>query len=104
MSLSDPRKLETHKKHTIEVVINRVKVQGRFKQRLAESFETALELSGGIVKVAHGSGNHGQSQEELISLPILPARPVVIRWLSWNRGYFPLTTQLALVRPVMALA
>ncbi|WP_337842481.1 excinuclease ABC subunit UvrA [Rheinheimera sp.] len=50
--LSDPPKLELHKKHTIEVVIDRIKVRDDIKQRLAESFETALELSGGIAKVA----------------------------------------------------
>lgn len=51
--LSDPPKLELHKKHTIEVVIDRIKVRDDIKQRLAESFETALQLSGGIAKVAH---------------------------------------------------
>ncbi len=50
--LSDPPKLDLHKKHTIEVVIDRIKVRDDIKQRLAESFETALELSGGIAKVA----------------------------------------------------
>lgn len=50
--LSDPPKLELQKKHTIEVVVDRIKVREDIKQRLAESFETALELSGGIAKVA----------------------------------------------------
>jgi excinuclease ABC subunit A len=50
--LSDPPKLELHKKHTIEVVVDRIKVRDDIKQRLAESFETALQLSGGIAKVA----------------------------------------------------
>lgn len=34
-------------KHTIEVVVDRVKVQADIKQRLAESFETALRLADG---------------------------------------------------------
>ncbi|MGR5176819.1 excinuclease ABC subunit UvrA [Vibrio parahaemolyticus] len=50
--LSDPPTLELHKKHTIEVVVDRFKVRDNLQQRLAESFETALELSGGIVAVA----------------------------------------------------
>lgn len=50
--LSDPPPLELHKKHTIEVVVDRFKVRDDLQQRLAESFETALELSGGIVVVA----------------------------------------------------
>lgn len=50
--LSDPPTLELHKKHTIEVVVDRFKVRSDLQQRLAESFETALELSGGNVVVA----------------------------------------------------
>lgn len=49
--LSDPPTLELHKKHTIEVVVDRFKVRDDLQQRLAESFETALELSGGTVTV-----------------------------------------------------
>ena len=51
--LSDPPKLELQKKHTIEVVIDRFKVRDDLAQRLAESFETALELSGGTAIVAN---------------------------------------------------
>ncbi|WP_027253746.1 excinuclease ABC subunit UvrA [Photobacterium halotolerans] len=50
--LSDPPTLELHKKHTIEVVVDRFKVRDDLQQRLAESFETALELSGGTVVVS----------------------------------------------------
>ncbi len=50
--LSDPPKLELQKKHTIEVVVDRFKVRDDMAQRLAESFETALELSGGTAVVA----------------------------------------------------
>ncbi|RJX70670.1 excinuclease ABC subunit UvrA [Vibrio sinensis] len=50
--LTDPPPLELHKKHTIEVVVDRFKVRQDLQQRLAESFETALELSGGIVVIA----------------------------------------------------
>lgn len=49
--LSDPPTLELHKKHTIEVVVDRFKVRNDLHQRLAESFETSLELSGGIAAV-----------------------------------------------------
>ncbi|SKA26848.1 UvrABC system protein A [Photobacterium toruni] len=50
--LSDPPTLELHKKHTIEVVVDRLKVRDDLQLRLAESFETALELSGGTVIIA----------------------------------------------------
>lgn len=45
--LSDPPTLELQKKHDIEVVVDRLKVREGLEQRLAESFETALELSHG---------------------------------------------------------
>ncbi|MFZ7201059.1 excinuclease ABC subunit UvrA [Avibacterium avium] len=51
--LSDPPKLELQKKHTIEVVVDRFKVRPDLATRLAESFETALELSGGTAVVAN---------------------------------------------------
>lgn len=59
--LTDPPKLELHKKHTIEVIVDRFKVRSDLQQRLAESFETALELSGGIVVVAPMEGD-GEEQ------------------------------------------
>jgi len=44
--------LELRRKHTIEVVIDRIKVREDLKQRLAESFETAIVLSDGLAIVA----------------------------------------------------
>ena len=61
--LSDPPKLELQKKHTIEVVVDRFKVREDLAQRLAESFETALELSGGTAVVADMDD---KSAEELV--------------------------------------
>ncbi|PWY27872.1 excinuclease ABC subunit UvrA [Vibrio vulnificus] len=55
--LTDPPTLELHKKHTIEVVVDRFKVRGDLQQRLTESFETALELSGGIAVIAPMEGD-----------------------------------------------
>ena len=50
--LSDPPKLELQKKHTIEVVVDRFKVREDIKTRLAESFETVLDLSGSTAVIA----------------------------------------------------
>jgi len=50
--LDDPPRLELRKKHNIDVVVDRFKVRPDLKLRLAESIETALHLSDGIVKVA----------------------------------------------------
>lgn len=50
--LSDPPVLELHKKHTIEVVVDRLKVRPDIQLRLSESFETTLALTSGTAKVA----------------------------------------------------
>jgi len=51
VELETAPKLTLHKNHTIEVVIDRLQVRSDIKQRLAESFETALRLANGIVLV-----------------------------------------------------
>lgn len=61
--LSDPPTLELQKKHTIEVVIDRFKVRSDLASRLAESFETALELSGGTVVVAQMESGNGEKKD-----------------------------------------
>ncbi len=43
--------LDLRKKHTIEVVIDRIKVRDDVRIRLAESFETALRLADGLASV-----------------------------------------------------
>ena len=45
--------LDKKKKHTIEAVVDRFKVREDLQQRLAESFETALQLSDGIARIAY---------------------------------------------------
>ncbi|SIO16306.1 excinuclease ABC subunit UvrA [Salinivibrio sp. ES.052] len=55
--LSDPPTLELQKKHTIEVVVDRFKVREDQQQRLAESFETALELTGGSAVISWMDGD-----------------------------------------------
>ncbi|OBX06455.1 excinuclease ABC subunit A [Gallibacterium salpingitidis] len=63
--LSDPPKLALQKKHTIEVVVDRFKVRADLAPRLAESLETALELSGGVVVIA--SMDDTQAEELVFS-------------------------------------
>ncbi|MEM1176634.1 MAG: excinuclease ABC subunit UvrA, partial [Pseudomonadota bacterium] len=50
--LDQPPKLDLRKKHTIEAIVDRFKVKEDMKQRLAESFETALRLADGVAKIA----------------------------------------------------
>ncbi|MEV0006153.1 excinuclease ABC subunit UvrA [Micromonospora sp. NPDC050980] len=47
--LTEPPKLKKQEKHTIEVVIDRLSVKASAKQRLTDSVEAALGLSGGLV-------------------------------------------------------
>ncbi|MBI5449995.1 MAG: excinuclease ABC subunit UvrA [Gammaproteobacteria bacterium] len=52
VDLDPPPLLDPKKKHTLEVIVDRFKVRADLQQRLAESLETALQLSDGIVRIA----------------------------------------------------
>jgi excinuclease ABC subunit A len=52
VDLDDAPALDKNKKHTIEVVVDRFKVRDDIQQRIAESFETCLELTDGIALIA----------------------------------------------------
>ncbi len=60
--LDHPPELEKNKKHTIEAVVDRLRVKPEIQQRLAESLETALELSDGIARISFIDGE----TEELV--------------------------------------
>jgi excinuclease ABC subunit A len=47
--LDDPPRLDKQKKHTIEVVVDRLAVKSSSKRRLTDSVETALRLANGLV-------------------------------------------------------
>lgn len=75
--LSEEIKLEKNKKHTIEVVVDRLVIKDDIRSRLADSIETASELSNGLVIASIVEGedilfsqnyacpDHGASIEEL---------------------------------------
>jgi excinuclease ABC subunit A len=56
-------KLDPKRKHTIEAVVDRMRIRPDAAQRLAESFETALRLSGGLARL---SFLDEPSREELV--------------------------------------
>ncbi len=58
-----PPKLEKNKKHSIDVVIDRLKIKPGLEQRLAESFETALQLADGLAVV---SNMEDEDSEDLV--------------------------------------
>jgi len=51
VELDQPPKLDLRKKHTIEVIVDRLKVRPDIRIRLAESFETVLKLTEGVAAV-----------------------------------------------------
>ena len=51
VDLDEAPELDKNKKHRIDVVVDRFKVRDDLQQRLAESFETALELTDGIATI-----------------------------------------------------
>ena len=63
--MDDTPDLDKNKKHTIEVVVDRFKVRSDLQNRLAESFETALNLADDIAIIASMDGTplDGDSEE-----------------------------------------
>jgi excinuclease ABC subunit A len=51
--LKDPPELAKNRKHTIEVVVDRLILKESVRIRLSDSLETALALAGGIVLIAY---------------------------------------------------
>jgi excinuclease ABC subunit A len=58
--LDQPPRLDLRHPHVIEVVVDRFKVRPQIQQRLAESFETALQLSDGLARIAPIDHPHGE--------------------------------------------
>lgn len=50
-SLDEEMKLDKQKKHTIEIVVDRLTIREGIRQRCAESVETALKMANGLVAV-----------------------------------------------------
>lgn len=64
--LSDPPDLALREKHDIDIVVDRIKIKPDLKQRLADSFETALKYSDGIAVVCP-MDEHKKEDEILFS-------------------------------------
>ncbi len=68
--VDDLPKLKKTEKHTIDVVIDRIKVNPDIKQRLAESFETALRLADGRALVLEMEGGAEHLYSNKFACPI----------------------------------
>ena len=66
VDLDEPPRLDKKRKHTIEVVVDRFRVKVGLEQRLAESFETTLELAEGTARVARMDEDRNGDPDELV--------------------------------------
>ncbi len=82
-TLDEEFHLEKNKKHSLSVIVDRLAVREGIRQRLADSVETALKLSGGFTEIALLDGEKVQLQlfsehfacnECGISLPVIEPR------------------------------
>src|SRR6266446_5373468 len=69
--IGDEIELDRKRKHTIEVVVDRLVVRENLGSRLADSLETALRLADGIVTV--------ESQDSGTGAPSISSRPLSVR-------------------------
>ena len=89
-TLDTPPKLDKQKKHTIEVVVDRLQVKESSKRRLTDSVETALELAGGIVIVDFVDNGEQLKFSERLSCPndhVLDTDELEPRSFSFNSPF-----------------
>src|ERR1700723_1491468 len=88
VNLEEPIPLDRRKNHTIEIVVDRLLLKNGIAQRLEESIETALRLTGGLVTISVVGGDEHVYSEKLacpdcgISVPQLEPRS-----FSFNSPY-----------------
>jgi excinuclease ABC subunit A len=88
VSIDEPVPLDRRKNHTIEIVVDRLLLKGGIAQRLEQSVQTALKLTGGLVTIAVVGGEERVYSEKLacqdcgISVPHLEPRS-----FSFNSPY-----------------
>src|SRR5713101_118546 len=78
--LTDDIDLDRHRKHTIEVVVDRLVVRGTLGSRLSDSLETALRLADGVVQVepVHESDGASRTSSRLPSAKAGTADPATM--------------------------
>ncbi|MBB36227.1 MAG: excinuclease ABC subunit A [Hirschia sp.] len=74
--LEDPPKLDKKLKHDIDVVVDRIVVRDDMRQRLAESFETALDLADGIAVAEFADSEDADTEPQRIIFSSRFACPV----------------------------
>jgi excinuclease ABC subunit A len=89
IELADPPTLDKQKKHTIDVVIDRLVVKDGIQQRLADSLETATRVSKGLVKILYQEGNREELMSQSYSCPDcgVSLGEITPRLFSFNSPY-----------------
>ncbi|WP_298036723.1 excinuclease ABC subunit UvrA [uncultured Desulfuromonas sp.] len=86
--LSEPIALDKKKKHTVEVVVDRVVVKEGIEGRLADSLETALGLAEGLVRVEEVGGESRLFSEQHACIECGVSYPEIApRMFSFNSPY-----------------
>jgi len=86
--VSEEIKLEKNKKHTIEVVVDRLVIKENIRSRLASSLETVLSLAGGIALVSiDGKGEMVFSQNFSCTDCGVSYQELTPRMFSFNNPY-----------------
>lgn len=67
VSLDDSIKLDKQKKHTIEIIVDRIKVSSEARSRIAEAVETALHNAGGILLITKQEAETSKIEEVFFS-------------------------------------
>ena len=88
VNLDEPIPLDRRKNHTIEIVVDRLLLKNGIAQRLEQSVEAALKLTGGLVTIAVVNGEEHVYSEKLAcpdcGISVLQLEP---RSFSFNSPY-----------------
>ncbi|ABA87350.1 excinuclease ABC, A subunit [Syntrophotalea carbinolica DSM 2380] len=86
--LAEDIALEKNKKHTLEVVVDRLVIRPGIESRLADSLETALRLAEGIVRVEEVDGeSHLFSEQHACADCGISYPEITPRMFSFNNPY-----------------
>ena len=66
VELEDSIKLDKQKKHTIEIVVDRIVLKPEIRKRLADSVETALQSSNGVIIVLRRVNKTDEAYENVV--------------------------------------
>ncbi len=85
--LSEEIKLEKNKKHSIEIVIDRIVIRGNVRSRLTDSVEMATSLTGGLVQADLGETTLSFSQNYACEDCGISMEELTPRMFSFNNPY-----------------